>query len=71
MQQMLRQAGCPFEPEQLGISRERLKKSYRQAFYIRRRFTVLDLAMLFGQFDAAVEALFAPGGAWGARSSQS
>jgi glycerol-1-phosphate dehydrogenase [NAD(P)+] len=71
MQEMLRQADCPFEPEQIGISRERLKKSYRQAFYIRRRFTVLDLAMLFGQFDAAVDALFAEGGAWGARSSQS
>jgi glycerol-1-phosphate dehydrogenase [NAD(P)+] len=71
MQEMLRKAGCPFEPEQIGISRERLKKSYRQAFYIRRRFTVLDLAMLFGQFDAAVEALFSADGAWGARSSQS
>jgi glycerol-1-phosphate dehydrogenase [NAD(P)+] len=71
MQEMLRQAGCPFEPEQIGITRERLKQSYRQAFYIRRRFTVLDLAMLFGQFDAAVDSLFAPSGAWGARSSQS
>ncbi|HVJ85834.1 MAG TPA: sn-glycerol-1-phosphate dehydrogenase [Caulifigura sp.] len=69
MQEMLRKAGCPFEPEQIGISRERLKASYRQAFYIRRRFTVLDVAMLFGQFDSAVVALFAPGGSWGARAS--
>lgn len=71
MLEMLRKAGCPFEPEQIGIPRERLKASYRQAFYIRRRFTVLDLAMVFGQFDAAVDALFVPGGAWGVRSSQS
>jgi len=71
MQEMFRKAGCPYEPEQIGISRQRLKTSYRQAFYIRRRFTILDLAMLFGQFDAAVESLFAPNGAWGARSSQS
>jgi glycerol-1-phosphate dehydrogenase [NAD(P)+] len=69
MQDMLRSAGCPYEPEQIGISRERLKTSYRQAFYIRRRFTVLDLAMLFGQFDEAVDALFAANGAWGARSA--
>jgi glycerol-1-phosphate dehydrogenase [NAD(P)+] len=71
MQEMLRKAGCPFEPEQIGISRERLKVSYRQAFCIRRRFTVLDLAYLFGQFDPALDALFSPGGAWGTRSSQS
>ena len=30
--------------EQIGISRERLRVSYRQALHIRRRFTVLDLA---------------------------
>jgi len=71
MQAMLRKAGCPFEPEQIGISRERLRRSYRQAFYIRRRFTVLDLAMMFGQFDDAVDALFAAEGAWGKRSAES
>ena len=52
--EMLRAAGCPCEPEQIGISRERLRRSYEQAYYIRRRFTVLDLAMRFGLFDAAV-----------------
>ncbi len=61
---MLRDAGCPCEPEQIGISRERLRLSYEEAFYIRRRFTVLDLAMRLGVFRSALEELFGPEGAW-------
>src|SRR5439155_18622439 len=51
---MLREAGCPSEPEQIGISRDRLRLSYEQAYYIRRRFTVLDFAMRLGVFDSAL-----------------
>lgn len=69
LQEMLRRAGCPCEPEQIGISRQRLRTSYRQAYCIRRRFTVLDVAMLFGEFDTTVDALFAPDGSWGARAT--
>ncbi len=61
---MLREAGCPSEPEQIGISRERLRLSYEQAYYIRRRFTVLDLAMRLGVFHSALDELFGPEGAW-------
>jgi glycerol-1-phosphate dehydrogenase [NAD(P)+] len=57
---MLREAGCPCEPEQIGISRARLRQSYEQAYYIRRRFTVLDLAMRLGLFEAAMAEVFAP-----------
>ncbi len=46
--EMLRKSGSPFEPEQIGISQARLQQSYEQAFYIRRRFTVLDFAMRTG-----------------------
>lgn len=62
---MLSAAGCPSEPEQIGICRERLRLSYEQAYYIRRRFTVLDLAMRLGVFDSAMEDLFGPNGTWG------
>jgi glycerol-1-phosphate dehydrogenase [NAD(P)+] len=62
---MLREAGCPSEPEEIGISRERLRLSYEQAYYIRRRFTVLDLAMRMGVFESAVDELFAPMGGLG------
>ena len=59
---MLREAGCPSEPEQIGISRDRLRLSYEQAYYIRRRFTVLDFAMRLGVMDSALDELFGPGG---------
>ena len=61
---MLCNAGCPIEPEQIGISRERLRLSYEQAYYIRRRFTVLDLARHLGVMDSALDRLFGPGGRW-------
>jgi glycerol-1-phosphate dehydrogenase [NAD(P)+] len=61
---MLRAAGCPTEPEQIGISRDRLRRSYEQAYYIRRRFTVLDLAQRLGVLESALDELFGPEGAW-------
>jgi glycerol-1-phosphate dehydrogenase [NAD(P)+] len=64
MQAMLRQAGCPCEPEQIGISRDRLRLSYQQALFIRRRFTVLDLAHRAGLLEASLQHLFGPGGFW-------
>lgn len=68
---MLREAGCPTEPEQIGISRERLRRSYEQAYHIRRRYTVLDFATRFGVFDPALDALFGPGGAWSSEGGRS
>jgi glycerol-1-phosphate dehydrogenase [NAD(P)+] len=68
---MLREAGCPAAPEDIGISPERLRAGYEQAYYIRRRFTVLDFAMRLGLMAGAIDRLFGPGGVWssgGARS---
>src|SRR5262249_3202612 len=62
---MLRTAGCAYEPEQIGISRDRLRKSYEQALYIRRRFTVLDLAQRAGLLEASLDRIFGSGGAFG------
>ena len=64
LKQMLRGAGAPTEPEQIGITRERLRQSYWQAFCIRRRFTVLDLAVRTGRLDHCLEQIFGPGGLW-------
>jgi glycerol-1-phosphate dehydrogenase [NAD(P)+] len=61
---LLHEAGCPTEPEQIGIARDRLRHSYEQACAIRRRFTVLDFAARLGVLDSALDELFAPGGAW-------
>ncbi len=60
----LRAAGCPDEPEQIGLSRSHLRASYHQAYYIRRRFTVLDLAVRTGHMEPALDHLFGPDGPW-------
>jgi glycerol-1-phosphate dehydrogenase [NAD(P)+] len=52
---MLRSAGCPVEPEQIGISHGRLRESFRKAYHIRRRFTILDLVRRTGLWDIALE----------------
>ncbi|MCX6953237.1 MAG: sn-glycerol-1-phosphate dehydrogenase [Verrucomicrobia bacterium] len=56
--------GAPTEPEQIGLTRERLRTSFRRAYHIRRRFTVLDLAVRTGMLDDCLGALFGPGGAY-------
>jgi glycerol-1-phosphate dehydrogenase [NAD(P)+] len=61
---MLRAAGAPVEPEEIGISRARLREAYRQSYYLRRRFTVLDLAGRCGLLEPALEHVFGPAGAW-------
>ena len=61
---MLRAAGAPVEPEEIGISRTRLRESFGQAYWLRRRFTVLDLAVRCGLLGPALIELFGPGGPW-------
>jgi glycerol-1-phosphate dehydrogenase [NAD(P)+] len=57
---MLREAGAPYESEQIGISADRLRLSCRQAYHIRRRFTVLDLARRTGLLEPALQRIFSP-----------
>lgn len=64
LRRMFRDVGCPDNPEAIGISRQRLRESYRQASLIRRRFTVLDLARRAGVFDACLDRIFSPAGPW-------
>lgn len=52
LREMLATAGAPTEPEEIGISRERLARAHRQAAQLRRRFTVLDLALRTATLDA-------------------
>src|SRR5204862_459077 len=55
LREMLRSAGAATEPEEIGISRQRLRQSYWKAFFIRRRFTVLDLAVRTGLLDTMLD----------------
>jgi glycerol-1-phosphate dehydrogenase [NAD(P)+] len=55
---LLAAAGCPTRPEDIGISRERLRLSFRKALHIRRRFTILDLAWRTNLWDCALDRVF-------------
>jgi glycerol-1-phosphate dehydrogenase [NAD(P)+] len=47
----LMQVGAPVEPQEIGISTDRIKTSFMRAQYIRSRFTILDLAVRTGYLE--------------------
>ena len=57
VKQSLRQVGAPVEPEQIGITRKRLRETFVRAQFIRRRFTVLDLAVRTGYMEQWLDQL--------------
>jgi glycerol-1-phosphate dehydrogenase [NAD(P)+] len=59
LRDMLRAAACPTQPEQIGLSRERLGETFRLAQMIRPRYTVLDLAYELGRLDECVQLVLA------------
>jgi len=56
--------GAPTEPEHIGITRERLRETFIRAQFIRRRFTLLDVAVRAGLLDQWLDELFGKGGIW-------
>jgi glycerol-1-phosphate dehydrogenase [NAD(P)+] len=62
---MLEAAGCPTTPVEIGLGWEDFEKTYGRAQTIRKRYTVLDLALEAGLLDECVRELFAPEGFWG------
>jgi glycerol-1-phosphate dehydrogenase [NAD(P)+] len=64
LRRRLAQVGAPTRPEEIGLTAERLRHSFRRAYHIRRRFTVLDLAVRAGCLDTCLAGIFRPGGAW-------
>jgi glycerol-1-phosphate dehydrogenase [NAD(P)+] len=64
LREMLRAAGCPTHPEDIGLGLEAFRETYRRAQMIRRRYTVLDLTNETGLLDELVAELFAEGGFW-------
>ncbi|MBN1848640.1 MAG: sn-glycerol-1-phosphate dehydrogenase [Deltaproteobacteria bacterium] len=61
---LLKEAGCPAHPTEIGHSLPDLKASYALARKIRSRYTIFDFAAETGCFDDCVDQLFAPGGFW-------
>jgi glycerol-1-phosphate dehydrogenase [NAD(P)+] len=65
IREMLQAAGCPTTPTEIGLGWEDFKATYGRAQMLRKRYTVLDLAVETGILDECVEELFAPDGFWG------
>jgi glycerol-1-phosphate dehydrogenase [NAD(P)+] len=68
LKKMLSDAGAPVEPEEIGISRERLRHSFWMSYFIRRRFTVLDLAVRTNLLEKGLEHIFGSNGQWSVAS---
>ncbi len=64
LRELLRAAGCPTAPGEIGLGSRALEATYIRSRMIRRRYTVLDLAAETGILDTCVAELFAPGGFW-------
>jgi glycerol-1-phosphate dehydrogenase [NAD(P)+] len=70
MERWLMAAGAASRPSHLGLSLAHLRRDYRRARLIRRRYTILDVLEDFGWLDRAIDALFAPDGFWGRITEQ-
>lgn len=56
--------GAPTKPEDIGLTRDYLKQTYIRSQYIRRRFTILDVAVRTNMLDTWLDTLFGKGGRW-------
>ena len=64
LQDMLRAAGAPAVPEDIGLTADAVRATFPRAMYYRSRYTVLDVAREAGWFDDLVAEVFAPGALW-------
>lgn len=60
----LKLVGAPTEPEDIGMNRTRLRETFIRAQFIRRRYTVLDLAVRTGYLEKWLNGLFGKNGIW-------
>ena len=58
----LKRVGAPYEPEMIGVSREKLRSTFRAIPYMRNRFTGIDLIYRAGLMGEVEEWLFGKGG---------
>lgn len=64
VQENLRLVGAPYEPEMIGITRERFRKTVSYIPYMRSRFTNIDVIYRLGWMDEFIERMFGKGGVW-------
>ena len=64
IQSVIANANAPSTPEEIGIERERLQRSYSLAQQLRYRYNCLDWVRDLGLWNKTVTPLFEPGGFW-------
>jgi glycerol-1-phosphate dehydrogenase [NAD(P)+] len=60
----LKLVGAPYEPEMIGVTRERFRKTVSYIPYMRSRFTNIDVIYRLGWLDEFIEKMFGKGGIW-------
>ena len=60
----LRLVGAPYEPEHIGVTRERFRKTFAFIPYMRSRYTNIDVVYRLGLLPALLDRLFGKGGIW-------
>lgn len=60
----LKLVGAPYEPEHIGVTRERLRKTFSFIPYMRSRFANIDVLYRCCMMDDVKEYLFGKGGIW-------
>ena len=60
----LRLVGAPYEPEMIGVSRERFRQTVSYIPFMRSRFTNIDVIYRLGWMDEFVERMFGKDGLW-------
>ena len=70
LQSRLRAVGAPAHPSDIGLDWRRFKDTYTRAQMIRKRYTVLDVALEANLLEGIVGRLFAPDGFWGQQEQE-
>ena len=60
----LRLVGAPYEPEMIGVSRERFRRTVSYIPFMRSRFTNIDVIYRLGWMDEFIVRMFGKGGVW-------
>ena len=60
----LKAVGAPYEPEMIGVTRERFRRTFGYIPYMRSRYTNIDVLFRCGLMERIEEKLFGKGGIW-------
>ena len=60
----LKAVGAPVEPEEIGLSRNKLRETFIHSQFLRNRYTIIDLAVRANYMEQWLDGLFGKGGVW-------